>query len=130
MIRSRFDLSSDLMSAYSLHLDLLLHPDSIRKILKGDDGLTGPSDYRYAYRTIWLVVVESLHSVLRVGSYYRFWNSRNSYLDKAEEWAKKDKEHIEKYLAKQFGCDPYRGESFHLLIEEHGAVGRFWLELS
>ena len=125
IIRSRFELTNDLLSRYSILFDQILHPDSIKSIWKDSHELTSPSDYRYAYRTIWSVVLASLNSVLRVGSHFKFWDPIESYGSLAEEWANRDRDHVRSYLIEQFSVRPRPDYVFQLRIEESTTLNEF-----
>lgn len=86
-----FEQTNDLFSFYSLSFDGILHPNTIKDLLSDCPEVKRPSDFKYAYRSVWLLIIESMNSLLRVTGSHQFWLPENPYPERARAWAEHEK---------------------------------------
>tara|TARA_R110002073_G_scaffold264504_1_gene427523 strand:- start:400 stop:1122 length:723 start_codon:yes stop_codon:yes gene_type:complete len=129
ILRSKLETTNDLLSYYSLSFDSLLHPNAFKALLADCEKIRSFSDHKYAYRSIWLVVIESLHSLLRVSSSHEFWRPEATYANRARAWAEHERILLIKHFVARFNGRLDNGAYYALEIEREGGVKRFWQEL-
>jgi len=129
ILRSRLETTNDLLSYYSLSFDSMLHPNAVKDLLSRCVGIKSFSDYKYAYRSIWLVVIESLHSVLRISSCHEFWQPEAIYANRARAWAEHERRLLIEHFVARFSGQLDDADYYALEIEKEGGVERFWREM-
>lgn len=121
-LRSQFESTNDLLSAYSVVMSDILHFNTMEKIVIAKD-LRSSSDLCRTYRGLWTLYSEMLTSLIRLTSNdLRFWLRDAPYIIQAEQWAKQDFQRaMEFLLAKDWG-----GKSFRLSLETDEGLRAFW----
>lgn len=123
IIRSKFEITNELISSYSLRFNDLLHHNEIGELTRP---LKKPGEIRYVYRRVWSLVLESLTALSRIcASDKRFWHS--GYFSRADEWASRDTDSIKKFLIDStFGPGRDSPMRFLLSLEAPGGPEAFW----
>jgi|YNPNPStandDraft_1061719.scaffolds.fasta_scaffold73770_2 hypothetical protein len=121
-LRSQFESTNDVLSAYSVVMSDLLHFSTMEKIAI-EKKLRSSSDLCRTYRGLWTLYAEILTSLVRLTSNdLRFWLIDAPYIVQAERWAKQDFELAMTFLlAKEWG-----GMSFRISLETKEGLESFW----
>lgn len=128
-IRSRLETTNDLLSFYGMSFDAILHPETIKIIFTNSQELKTPSDYRYAYKTIWLAIVESMHALVKVSGSHQFWDPDITYAERARAWAEYEKKLMIQHFIARFSGEFDDAGFFCMQIEKDDGTLRFWSEL-
>jgi hypothetical protein len=126
-IRCHFESANDVLSAYSLEFDHLLHQKNIAEFIVVRARLTKPRDIKYVYRRLWLLSLEGMRAVLRATSGYKFWMPHN-YGQRAQAWAVRDRMRVEMFVLSLLDKNVKGDRIYFLLIEKEGADTAFWEE--
>ena len=103
-LRSQFESTNDVLSAYSVVMSDILHFSTMEKIAI-EKKLRSSSDLCRTYRGLWTLYSEILTSLVRLTSNdLRFWLIDAPYVIQAEVWAKKDFQRV-----MDFFCLPKSG---------------------
>lgn len=123
-IRSEFDTTNDLLTAYSRKLSEILHIETIRKITKSAD-LSQGSEIARLYRGLWTTYASLLSSLVRVASAdLRFWLVDEPYLAIAEAHAESDLRNLIDWL---IDAEGFASRShFTLSLETACGLRAFW----
>jgi hypothetical protein len=126
VIRSKFEVTNELVSSFSLRFNDMLHHNEMGELI---EGLKKPSEIRYVYRRVWSLVLESLNSLARIcASDKRFWQA--GYMPRADAWASHDGEAIKRFLLEStFGPGKNRPMRYQLSLEVPGGIEDFWRSL-
>lgn len=121
-LRSQFESTNDVLSAYSVVMSDVLHFSTMEKIAI-EKKLRSSSDLCRVYRDLWTIYAEILTSLIRLTSNdLRFWLIDTPYILQAEEWAKKDFEELMKFLL----AETWSGRSFRVSLETKEGLKEFW----
>lgn len=124
-IRSSFDATNDLISAYSYTFLDILKIDNLLKISKENEFYSVGEICRL-YRTLWVKYIETISALLRVTSGdLRFWITDTPYVILADDWAKLDLSRCISSLDKR----NLNNDRFHLSLERKKGLDKFWFEL-
>lgn len=121
-IRSQFESTNDLFSAYSEVLADIVHFSTLEDIATNKN-LRSSSDISRTYRGLWKLYADIIIRLVRVTSNdLRFWLTDIPYAIPAEEWVKKDLDLAKQFLlAKDWG-----GKRFHITLESKEGLEQFW----
>jgi hypothetical protein len=123
-IRSSFDSTNDLISAYSYTFLDVVKIDNLIKIAK-ENKCYSIGDICRLYRSLWAKYTENVAVLLRVTSGdLRFWITDTPYVILADEWAKLDLS-----LCIQSLSNEKRDTRFHISLETKKGLDKFWYEL-
>ncbi|TIX16700.1 MAG: hypothetical protein E5V46_01695 [Mesorhizobium sp.] len=132
-IRARFEVN-DVFSAYSLMLDRLTHVQNVRDIFEFL-GKQSRGNIRFIYCKMWLTTSEVMRSIDRICTSYQFWDPKDNYGERADQWANHDLERIMNFLKGAASGRDGQGNRdsdfspFYISLEEAGGRKRFWAEL-
>ena len=119
-IRSKFEATNDLFSAYSIEFYEMLRADNLESMLRAPQHKT-VSDAARTYRQLWSSYGAVMLTLIRVSSSdLRFWLTDAGYFLIAKQQAKEDRKHIESHF--QSGSH----ESWNISIEDSKAVKHIW----
>jgi hypothetical protein len=86
-LRSRFESTSDVLSAYSIKMADIIHFSMVEKI-SIEKQLRASSDILRTYRGLWTLYSEILTKLIRLTSNdLRFWLTDTPHVNIAEDWA-------------------------------------------
>ena len=120
-IRSRFEMTNDLLSSYSIQATEFLNIKNVKSLIR-ESNATSNAQIRMLYRKIWTLATSSMLSLIRVTSTdLRFWLSDIPHGPKSDEWARRDFQ-----LAKDYFLQSAGRKEFYLEIERDGGTDKFW----
>ncbi|MFT6030860.1 MAG: hypothetical protein ACI8O8_002606 [Oleiphilaceae bacterium] len=123
-IRSSFDSTNDLISAYSYTFLDVVKIDNLIKIAKENECYSIGGICRL-YRSLWVKYTENIAVLLRITSGdLRFWITDTPYVILADEWAKLDLS-----LCVQSLSNKKADTRFHISLETKKGLDKFWYEL-
>jgi len=121
-LRSQFESTNDILSAYSVVMSGILHFSAMEKIAI-EKSLRSSSDLCRTYRGLWTLYSETLTSLVRLTSNdLRFWLIDAPYIVQAEVWARQDFQRIMDFLL----AENWGGTSFRLSLETREGLASFW----
>ena len=123
-IRTSFDSTNDLISAYTYSFLDLIKIDNLMKVAKENEYYS-VGDICRLYRSLWVSYTENVAVLLRVTSGdLRFWITDTPYVILADEWAKLDLS-----LCMESLSNKKRETRFHISLETKKGLDKFWYEL-
>jgi len=124
-LRSQFESTNDLLSAYSVVMSDLLHFSTMEQIAVKKN-LRSSSDLCRTYRGLWTLYSEILTSLVRLTSNdLRFWLMDAPYIVQTEKWAKQDYQRAMEFLL----ADNWGGMSFRISLETAEGLKDFWTSI-
>lgn len=122
-IRSQFDISNDLLSAYSMAFSSWLNFNAIEQLLS-ETQAQKPTEQARTYRMIWTFAASTLSRLLRISANdLRFWLTDLPYTDKA--YALATTEDIPKI--REFFIKGHENNGlFHPYLETAEGLEAFW----
>ncbi len=127
-LRSSFDGTNDLVSAYTFVFSDIINIETLEKIIKSkkEKGKNSRNYICRLYRGLWTKYCEIVAVLLRVtSSDLRFWVADTPYVYHADEWAKVDRDLAIKF----FISNSWEGKRFHISLEKRKGLDRFWYDL-
>ena len=127
-LRSSFDGTNDLISAYTFVFSDIVNIETLEKIIKHKKGakINSRNYICRLYRGLWTKYCELIAILLRVtSSDLRFWVADTPYVHHADEWAKFDRDSAIKF----FTSRSWNGKRFHISLETRRGLDRFWYDL-
>lgn len=123
-IRSSFDSTNDLISAYSYAFLDVVKIDNLVKLVKENECYS-TGDICRLYRSLWIKYTENIAVLLRVTSGdLRFWITDTPYVVLADKWAVLDVSLCIKSLNIKTN-----NSRFHISLESKKGLDKFWHEL-
>ena len=121
-LRSQFESTNDVLSAYSVVMSDVLHFGTMEKIAI-EKKLRSSSDLCRTYRGLWTLYSEVLTSLVRLTSNdLRFWLVDAPYVVQAEKWAKQDFQRVMDFLL----AENWGGMAFRISLETKEGLAAFW----
>lgn len=121
-LRSQFESTNDVLSAYSVEMSDILHFSTMERIAI-EKKLRSSSDLCRVYRGLWTLYSQILTSLIRITSNdLRFWLIDEPYVTQAEKWAKQDFQRVMDYLL----AESWGGMSFRISLETKEGLKAFW----
>ncbi|HUI89476.1 MAG TPA: hypothetical protein VLX61_12210 [Anaerolineales bacterium] len=121
-LRSQFETTNDLLSAYSVVMSDLLHFSTMEKVAI-EKKIRSAGNLSRTYRGLWTIYSEILTSLVRLTSNdLRFWLIDSPYIEQAEALAKEDFHQAMTFLL----ADSWSGKSFRLSLETKEGLKSFW----
>jgi|GEM_PF-1808210 len=113
-LRSQFDCTSDLFSAYSSTFTDILHFNTLQSIVDTQHRYSA-SEINWTYRGLWIFYSEIITKLIRITSTdLRFWLTDNPYIQYARIIAQSDLENANNYLH----ADKWDEKYFYLSLEK------------
>ena len=121
-VRSSYDSTNDLFSAYSFVFSDLLHLDEIVKIAE-NRSFTKRSEFLWVYRGLWQFYSKLMSALVRItSSDLRFWLTDEPYIAEAYAWAEKDYQNAIKWLSSNERVH----SKYSLSLETTEGLEQFW----
>lgn len=119
-IRSKFEATNDLFSAYSLEFLDMLRWENVKSQLKLSSS-PSVSNIARTYRQMWVMYSDVMLTLIRVSSYdLRFWLTDITYIKFAQARAKVDRQMLQDHLTSENHC------MWELGIENQKLIKEFW----
>jgi hypothetical protein len=123
-IRTKFDLTNDLLSGYSIALSGWINIDTFENICNKRNE-TKPSSIVRLYRHWWLFLLSTLSRLLRLStSDIRFWLTDLPYTEKAINWARENDILLLEKRFTEFNDDKHA--VFYPSLETKEGISTFW----
>ena len=124
-IRSAFEGTNDLISAYTFIFLDMIHIDRLVNIVK-ETKLYSRGDICRLYRGMWTKYCEVVAILLRITSNdLRFWITDTPYISYADKWAESD---LQKIIL-LFRTKDWHEKRCYISLESRQGINKFWREL-